>query len=187
MDANAYKRVGIFHFQLMKIEDCFKVGFIMKPHGLKGQVTVSLQEQLASDDPLQAVFVEENNRLIPYFVQEISVRGDKAYVKFEDVDTPEAAEALSKKSLYLPKKSRPASGRGEFYDDEVVGFEVVDSNHGAIGSVREVTSAGANKLLVVSKGNKDEVLIPLNSPFITNVNKKKKVLSVELPEGYLEI
>jgi 16S rRNA processing protein RimM len=32
-----------------------------------------------------------------------------------------------------------------------------------------------------------EVLIPVNSPFITSINKSKKKISVNLPEGFLDI
>jgi 16S rRNA processing protein RimM len=179
-------RVGIFHLHAMKTEDCFKIGYVMKPHGLKGQVTVSVQPEFPQDEPVTTVYLEDNNRLVPYFINELSMRGDKAFVKFEDIDSPEAAAAISKKSIYLPKTSRPASGRGEFYDDEIIGFEVIDAAHGPIGTVSDVTVAGSNKLLTVVKDEK-EVLIPINSPFIKSVNKKKKTVSVELPDGFLDI
>jgi 16S rRNA processing protein RimM len=178
--------LAFFILRQMKIEDCYKVGYVMKPHGLKGQVTISLEKDFPVEELPAALFVDDNLRLVPYLIQEISVRGDKAFVKFEDVDTLEAATSVSRKALYLPKTSRPASRRGEFYDDEVIGFQVHDSVHGLIGDVKEVTLASANQLLVVQKGN-DEVLIPLNSPFITSVNRKKKTIAVELPEGYLDI
>ena len=102
------------------------------------------------------------------------------------VDTPEDAQRVAKSSLYLPKSSRPKSGRGEFYDDEVIGFDVVDSSLGALGKITEIVAAGPNKLLSVSH-NEKEVLIPLNSPFIDGVNKSRKKISVTLPDGYLEI
>jgi 16S rRNA processing protein RimM len=46
--------------------------------------------------------------------------------------------------------------------------------------------AGANRLLVLMQGEK-EVLIPVNSPFILSINKSKKRISVDLPEGFLDI
>jgi 16S rRNA processing protein RimM len=170
----------------MKIQDCFKVGYILKPHGLKGEVTISLDPEFLLDETLKSIFVEDNNRLVPYFIEKLSIRGNKAFVKFDDVDSPESAAAVSKKSLYLPKSARPASQRGEFYDDEVIGFEVTDAAHGSLGQVREVTTAGANKLILVMDGDK-EVLIPVNSPFIKSINKTKKTISVDLPDGFLEI
>ena len=81
---------------------------------------------------------------------------------------------------------RPKAGRGEFYDDEVIDFEVHDQEKGLLGNIREVMQAGPNRLLVVEH-KKKEVLIPVNGPFITSINKTKKRVSVNLPEGFLEI
>jgi 16S rRNA processing protein RimM len=171
----------------MLIDSCYKIGYILKPHGLKGEVTISIDAEAPADlDGLESVFIEKNSHLVPYFIEAISVKGDKAYVKFEEIDTHEGASSISKSSLYLPKASRPKSGRGEFYDDEIIDFEVHDSEHGYLGNIVEITSAGPNKLLSIVKEEK-EVLIPLNSPFITGINKSKKRISVTLPEGFLDI
>lgn len=170
----------------MDLKSSYKVGYVLKPHGLKGEVTISIDAESPDLGSVETIFIEQNNQLIPYFIEAISVKGEKAYVKFEDVSSPEAAQAISKSSLYLPKSSRPKSGRGEFYDDEVVGFEVSDAEAGLLGKVVEVTSAGPNKLLSVDHNGK-EVLIPINSPFIISINKSKKAISVELPDGFLEI
>lgn len=171
----------------MDLKSAYKIGYILKPHGLKGQVTVSLDAEAPEDlQDMDTIFVERNNQLIPYFREAISISGVKAYLKLEDINTPEQAKEISKSALYLPKVSRPKSARGEFYDDEVIGFEVNDISEGNLGSVTAITMAGPNKLLtLIFKGK--EVLIPVNSPFIKSINKSKKTISVELPEGFLDI
>jgi 16S rRNA processing protein RimM len=171
----------------MLISDCYKIGYILKPHGLKGEVTISLTpegpDEFAS---LETIFVEQNNRLVPFFIESSSQNGDKVFVKFEDVDSQESADKISKSSLYLPKASRPKSGRGEFYDDEIIGFQVEDKEFGELGEVISIEVAGPNKLLAIEYKEK-EVLIPVNSPFILSINKSKKKIMVDLPEGFLEI
>jgi 16S rRNA processing protein RimM len=171
----------------MELKDSYKIGFILKPHGLKGGVTVSIDPDTPNDfEGLDAVFLEKQNQLVPYFITSVSVKGNKAFVKFEDVDTADAAAAISKCAIYLPKAARPKSARGEFYDDEVVGFLVVDEQLGELGAVAEVVSAGPNKLIAVDHAGR-EVLIPVNGPFITSINKTKKRITVQLPEGFLDI
>ncbi|MBL0743350.1 ribosome maturation factor RimM [Chryseolinea lacunae] len=170
----------------MDIEQCFKIGFILKPHGLKGEVTVSLDEEAPENlAELKILFLEKDKRLVPYFIQTASVQRAKALVKFEDVDSIEDAEKISKHALYVEKSARPKSGRGEFYSDEVIGFEVWDTDAGLLGTIAEVQS-GANPLLVVHQEER-EVLVPVNGPFITGVNKSKKRINVNLPEGFLDI
>jgi len=171
----------------MEIDSCFKIGWILKPHGLKGEVTVMLDEDAPEDfSSIESVFLEQNKRLVPYFIKAISTHGKKAFVQFEDIDSVDTAMKISKQSLYIQKSVRPKSGRGEFYNDEIIDFEVHDEEKGMLGKVREIMQAGPNRLLVVDYDNK-EVLIPVNGPFIASVNKTKKKVVVSLPEGFLEL
>ena len=177
-----------FSFLEMDIDACFKVGFVLKTHGLKGEVTVSLDGYNAPDElgTMQSMFLEKNKRLVPFFIESISVRGTKAFVKFEDVNSIEDASKLVGQSIYLQKSERPKARRGEFYDDEVIGFSVTDQEVGPLGNIVEIIQAGLNKLLVLDYSGK-EILIPVNSPFIVQVNKSKKTLTVNLPDGFLDI
>jgi 16S rRNA processing protein RimM len=171
----------------MNISECYKIGFIQKPHGLKGGVSIALDDEAPENfGELESIFIEKHNRLVPHFIETVSVHGNKAFVTFDDVKTPEEARAISKCAIYLPKSMRPKSGRGEFYDDEIIGFDVTDVEVGSLGKVVGITVAGPNKLIEVNYEGK-EVLIPVNSPFITSINKSKRKISVELPEGFLDI
>jgi 16S rRNA processing protein RimM len=169
------------------IKDCYKFGYVLKPHGLKGEVTISLDPDVPNGiDGVESVFLSINDTLVPYFIAAVSVRGDKAFVKFDDVDSADQAKEISKRAIYIPKSERPKSIRGEFYDDEIPGFMVTDENVGELGTVQEVMSAGPNKLIVLDCQGK-EVLIPVNSPFIVSINKSKKKITVNLPDGFLDI
>ena len=158
----------------------------MKPHGLKGEVTVMLEDEAPTDfSAIDSVFLEQNNRLVPYFIETLSGQGKKVFMKLEDVDSPEAAKLIAKQSVYVPKSLRPKPPRGKFYDDEIIDFEVYDHQIGLLGKIDGVI-AGPNRLLSIQYQGK-EILIPTNGPFIKAVNKAKKRIDVELPEGFLEI
>lgn len=171
----------------MNIEDCYKIGYVLKPHGLKGGLSISIDPDIPNDfSTLDAVLLGEGESLVPYFIVDNSVTGNKAFVKFEDVDTLEEAEELTKKTVYLPKSARPKSEVGEFYDDEVIGCLVDDKQLGQLGIITDVMTAGPNRLLVMEYQEK-EILIPINSPFIINVNKSENRVTTELPDGFLDI
>jgi 16S rRNA processing protein RimM len=169
----------------MDKQSCYKIGYISKTHGLKGGVTAVLSE--AGDfKSLESIFVEINHNLVPYFIESYSDRGDKGFIKFENINTFEQAETLKGCSIYLSKTVRPKLKRGDFYNDEVTGFEVEDLHHGFLGEVKEIVESGANRLLSIDRSGK-EVLIPVNGPFIKSVNKSKKKIQTELPEGFLDL
>jgi 16S rRNA processing protein RimM len=167
----------------MTFEDCFKVGYISKTHGLKGEVTVIFEIEPEWKD-LTSVFLDSRGSLVPYFVERISGTADRAFIKFDGIQSINEASLLKGCSLYIPKSARAKLKRGEFYDDEVVGFTVEDKRLGLSGQVKEIQSQGSNRLLSVIWGSR-EILIPINAPFITSLNKKKKLIQVELPEGFL--
>ena len=168
----------------MNFEECFKIGYVSKTHGLKGEVTAVFEVEIDWKD-LTSLFVDTKGSLVPYFVERISGTAEKPFIKFEGVHSLEGASMLKGCSLYTPKSVRTKLKRGEFYDDEVVGFEVEDKNLGLLGQVQEVQNQGANRLIVIINKSK-EILIPINAPFITSLKKTKKLIQVELPEGFLD-
>jgi 16S rRNA processing protein RimM len=170
----------------MDINSCYTIGFVSRTHGLKGEVTIIFNEASPSLDTLKSVFIGRKEDLVPYFIERYSDRGDKSFVKFEDVDRQEQAQLLKGCKLYLPKSARPKAEKGDFYDDEVIGYAVEDRKVGFLGNIAEVLLMGPNRMLSVRNGEK-ETLIPVNGPFIQRINKAKKKFEVELPDGFLEI
>lgn len=171
----------------MDIKDYYKAGFIMRAHGLKGEVTISLDiDSPAEWESIETIMIEVKGRLLPYFVTSTSLKGGKAFLKLEDVDTPEAAGQLKGCSLFLLKDSRPKLERGDFYNDEVIGFEVEDEIIGLLGTVEDIEQAGLNRFLIISYNNK-EVMIPAHQPLLKSINKSKKKITVSLPDGFLDI
>lgn len=169
----------------MEKGDCYKVGYITRPHGLRGEVTAILTEPIDLHE-VGSLLIEFKNSLVPFFIEAFSDRGDKTFFKFEEVDSAEKSESLKGCNIYLPKSIRPKLKRGQFYDDEVIGFNVEDKGKGLLGLVTEVSANGPNRLLAVRYKEK-QVLIPVNAPFIISTNKTKKLIVVDLPEGFLDI
>jgi 16S rRNA processing protein RimM len=173
-----------FFYPVSNMNDYFKAGYISKAHGLKGAVTLVLEqgaeEFLKNDQPL---FLQINSSIIPFFIEELHVQNDKALVKLEDVNTAEEAQKLKGVLVFLPKSVRPKSGRGEF--DEILGFSVVHENE-ILGEVIRVENEQINPLIIVFSGEK-EIAIPVNAPFIQSVNKTQKRIIVELPDGLLDL
>lgn len=170
----------------MTIDACFQIAYVARTHGLKGEVTVVLDPDCPDLLSLKSVFLEIKGQLVPYFVESVSQKGPKAYLKLEGINDAHRAEALTSAGIFIPKSQRPQLPRGKFYNDEVVAFNVVDKSAGALGTVKEVLDLGSNRQLVVAYAGR-ELLIPLNGPFIRGVNKTRKEITVELPDGFLEL
>lgn len=159
----------------------------MKPHGLKGEVTISLDATAPANWSLiKTIFIDIKGQFVPYFVEAMSVKGSKAFVKFEDVTSLDDAKKLQKHALYIQKADRPKLQRGGFYNDEVIDFTVEDTNLGVLGRVKAVEQTSQSRFLIVDHNTK-ELMIPVSGPFIFGINKSKRKITVTLPEGFLDI
>ena len=171
----------------MQLEDCYEIGFILKPHGLKGAVNI----QLDVDEPeeyatMESVLVRIGNGLIPFFIESMQLTGNKGVIKFEDINTLDEAERLRSCAVYLPLDQLPELGDGQFYYHDVIGHAVMDEQRGTLGTIRDVLSGGNQDLIVMDYKGK-EVLIPVSDDIVLRADHEKKVVFVKLPEGLLEI
>lgn len=173
----------------MNQDDCFYLGYVTKPFGFKGEVVIHLDV----DDPnhyqnLESVFILLGGKLIPFFVQKISIRpnGNIAVVKFQDVDTAEKAQHISGSEMYLPLQFLPPLKGNSFYFHEIIGYQVIDKNKGKLGQVANVLEFPGNPVFQIQAGKK-EVLIPANDDFIEGLDRPNKTLFINAPEGLIDL
>jgi 16S rRNA processing protein RimM len=67
-----------------------------------------------------------------------------------------------------------------------VGFEVVEENHGKIGTITDVDQSTENILFVIETDD-DEILIPAVEEYITDIDHEKKIIRLRLPDGLLDL
>lgn len=170
----------------MTIEECYNLGRITKPWGVKGQLVLFLDVDSPCDYlGLDSAFVEIKGQLVPHFFHIDSINGNKAVATFEDI-TPEQAGALVGHDLYLPLSLLPKLTGNQFYFHEVVGFTVVDSVYGDIGTIQQVIDYPAQPLFQIMK-NGTEVLIPVIDQVIDKVDRKLKTIFITAPNGLIEL
>jgi 16S rRNA processing protein RimM len=172
----------------MRLDDCFELGHIQKPHGLKGEVSIFLDSDFPEYyEEMGSVFVLQGTGLVPFFIEYLQLGNDsRAIVKFEEIDTVDDAKALQSSKLYLPLDALPELEDDQFYFHEIAGYTVEDIALGEIGEVTQVYAAGPQELLAVDyKGT--EVLIPIQDEIVLELNKKEGRIIVSLPEGLLDI
>jgi len=170
----------------MKVEDCYQLGYVVKTHGLKGEIQILLDV----DDPsqyqeMESMFVFQNNSLVPFFIEYLQVSGKKAIVKIEDIDHIDTAKAFVSNPLYLPLNDLPELEEGDYYLHQLVGMELYNHDK-LIGNVAEIFEMGPqNMISVIHQG--EEVLIPLIDEIVKKVDLKANTISTELPEGLIDV
>ena len=119
------------------------------------------------------------NRFL-FFINEISKK-NPYIVNIVDVDTLEDAQRFLSKSVYLP-----ALETLEEEEDSFVGFEVLDTNIGSLGVVKEIMENAAQDIIVVAYQGKD-LMIPFVEELIEEINETNRTILFNLPEGLINL
>lgn len=72
---------------------------------------------------------------------------------------------------------------------EIVGFEVIDEQHGPLGTLVDVLPTGANDVLVVKPAAEgaQEYMVPALKTVVKKVDLAEKKIYVALPAGLKEL
>lgn len=168
-------------------DNYFCLGRVIKLHGYKGEVVFLLD----TDNPweyseLDKVFLNMDGSLVPWFIKNIRISEKLAIVALEDISDPDQAGKLLKKDIYLPLDSLDELQGNDFYYHEIIGFGVHDKRLGDMGTVEEVLERPEQELIRIMK-EKKEILIPLVNDMIRRVDRKKKILYLDTPEGLIDL
>lgn len=171
----------------MTKDSCFYVGRIVKTHGIKGEVTLRIDnEDFDEVEELNYLLLDVNEKLIPFFIENIGYHSNKAFILFQDVKTIEAASQLVGIAAYLPLDLLPEREGNDFYSHEVVDFVVVDEDKGELGKVREIIEYPTQSLIQIIKDEK-EILIPIHDDIIKEVDREGKKILVKAPAGLIDM
>ncbi|WP_198029242.1 ribosome maturation factor RimM [Actinoplanes sp. N902-109] len=184
------------------------VGQIGKPHGIRGEVLVTVR----TDDPearfaVGAVFTTEvprDRRVsagpasavpgVPYQVPEkLTLESSrwhqgKVIAQFEDVYDRNVAETL--RGVFLQVDSADIAAPDdpdEFNDHQLIGLSVVDPEGVELGTVDRIDHAPASDLIVLKKAAGGTALIPFVSAMVPTVDLAGGRVVVDLPEGLLDL
>ena len=158
--------------------DNIYIGKIVNTHGIKGELRIK------SDFPYKdKVFIIDNKLIIDnkeYIIKSYRVHKDYDMVTFEGFKSINDVLFLKNKKVYI-NKSNLELNDNEVLDEELITYKVLTTNN-ETGTIEEIFKASpTNKVLRVLLDK--EVLVPINSPMIKEINKKDKTIIIELIEG----
>lgn len=172
----------------MDLKDSIYIGQIAKLHGYKGGVSLFLDVTHPEEYmDMESFFIEIDGILTPFFVESFKLKNKGfAAVKFQGIDTEQEAKSLLKKKVFIPETVLRELDESNFYDHEVIGYEVEDVVKGKIGKVTAIADLKQNPLLVIEFKDK-EILLPIFEGLIVNVDRKLKRLKVKAPDGLIDL
>jgi 16S rRNA processing protein RimM len=186
------------------------VGHIGKPHGIRGEVLVTVRtdepedrfvagsvfttevprDRRVSTGPATAAAPDAVEYKVPPELRLESLRWHQGRViaQFEGVHDRNVADALRGVLLHVDSSTvTPTDDPDEFHDHELVGLSVVAVDGAVLGTVERIDHAPSSDLIVLNKAGGGTALIPFVTAMVPTVDVAGGRVVVDLPEGLLDL
>lgn len=172
---------------MIKREEIDKIGVFNKPHGIHGELSFTFTDDSFDREGAEYLICMLDGIPVPFFMEEYRFRSDTtALVKLEGIDTAERARMFTNVEVYFPVKHKEEARPDELSWESFIGFHMEEIGHGKLGEVTDVDTSTINTLFVVDYKGK-ELLIPAQEKFITGIDRKHTIITMDLPEGLLSL
>ena len=108
-------------------------------------------------------------------------------LKLRGIDSISDAERWRGYEARIPRAERLPLPEGEYYQSDLVGFEVVEPGGRRLGRVRGFREHGGPALLEIEGERGEEMLVPFAKSICVAIDVEGKRIVVELPEGLEEL
>ncbi|ULH27210.1 ribosome maturation factor RimM [Leptospira weilii] len=174
-------------------EGWISLGQLGKPFGIKGWLRFNVQESVLTEVKLPVRlklgkpdpnFPEKEITLL-----EIRPHSGKFVVRFEGITTPEEAEKWVGGILFLSQNLLPKiKTKDEFYVKDLVGLQAIDESGKSLNwKLTDIQDNPAHPILVFSKPEGEEILIPFLHVFVGELNLEKKTIVLIRSELWNEV
>ena len=173
---------------MIKRDDVYKIGKLGKPHGVKGEITFAITDDVFDRVDADYLILDIDGILVPFFLEEYRFKNDdNVLVKFEDIDTQEQARLYTGCDVYFPRHLSDSDEENISWA-EIIGFQLEDATTGkVVGTIDHVDDSTINLLFEITTPDGRDVLIPASPELIENVDSAQRVIKMSLPEGILDL
>ena len=164
--------------------DYLATGVLKRPHGVAGFIKIHLFSNEAGHlKNSLGVLLRREGRERQLAIEALKTSGKEFLIKFEGIDNPEEARALSGWEIWVERSKAAPLKEGEFYVADLMGCKIVLNNR-VVGEVVSPIEGGESLILEVKTEVSGRLfLIPFIAPFVGEVDTTKK--TIELLKGEL--
>lgn len=164
------------------------LGRITKVSGYEGAVTVKLEKSFTENIPhIESVFLEVEGRPVPFFIAGYDYSGaDLLKLSFDGYESDAKVSGFIGCRVFLTD-SDSENKPSKTDTNNITGFKVFLADTNLLGTITDIIENPGQWLLIIKSPANKEILIPLHEDFIVSIDKKKKSVIMNLPEGLTEI
>lgn len=174
-------------------DEITEAGVFNKPHGIKGEISATLDIDVDLAE-VRCIVIEVEGIFVPFFISQVRPKSaDTDLLTIDGIDSDDKARTLTGRSFYvldtdLPDDEEDGDDDSEgFYAADLVGYRVVDSEQGPLGTIADINDSTANILFIVSRPDGSEMYIPVAPEFIDAIDPDGPTLTVTLPADLIDL
>lgn len=170
---------------MIKEEEVYKIGKLGKAHGVKGEIQLQFDDDVFDRVEAEYLILRLDGIMVPFFMEEYRFKSDEvALVKFEGIDTQERARQLTGTEVFFPRELADGDESDELSYAQLVGFTLVnDADSKEVGTIAFIDEQTMNIMFELEDGT----LIPASEELITDIDTENKKITVDIPQGILDL
>ena len=156
------------------MENTLKIGLIVKPQGIKGEVKVQpLTDDINRFKNLKEVIIDDKT----YKVLRTVIGGGTVFVSLSGITDRNTAELFRGKFLRVTRENAATLPEGRYFIVDIIGCDVVTDGGELIGAITDVTSARTDIFTV--KCQNDRIMrFPFLNDLVQSVDVVAKKVTV---------
>ncbi len=170
-------------------QNLISIARIARPQGIHGEVIADLMtdfpERFAGLDSVTLRL--SDGTMLPLRLIRHRMHKGRILLKFEGYDDIDSAQQLRDATIVLDREQLVALPEDNYFHFDLVDCRVVTVDGRELGTVTDVQEFGAAPLLVVRDQAERELLIPFTREVCPGVDITGKLITVDPPDGLLEL
>ena len=163
---------------MITTEQVISIGRITRTHGKRGELQSLTSNEYWDNANAEFLILSIDNIFVPFRVLDWRGKGsDSLIFQLDRINDEQDAQTLIGCQAYMLASDLSAEDELMPTWQSLVGYLIVDTDQGELGSVADVDETTINTLITLSDGR----LIPIHEDFIINIEPDKKLLTICLP------
>jgi 16S rRNA processing protein RimM len=170
------------------VREFFLLGKTLKSHGTSGHLRLMIEDRLKGYVKAGSfVFIDLNGSRVPFQVKEVD-EVQHFVMLLEGINGKQESDTLTGKEIWVPMEQvktrhlKSPRNINEKWED----YEIRDEKTGTSFHILR-TEEYPQQLMAVVLLDEREILIPLHEQLIMNIDRDQKIISMEIPEGLLDL
>ncbi len=166
------------------IDQLVAIGFILRPHGIKGEVRVRIDTDFPerfSDTEEVHLFTRGAHHARKLKVEKARLHGRVVLLKLKGIDNIELADKLRNHVVSVPERELMPLEEDEYWHFQLEGLNVYNTQGNYLGRLKEVISAPAHDLYLISDKSR-EFLVPATKHHVLEINLDAGTMITSMPE-----